>query len=336
MYPTPDPAAYDLLRADAAQTDRSDRLRLVFTGPQAAASLTGLVTSDVLALQPGHGQFAAALTPKGKVIADCRIFHRTDGTFLVDVPAAAAGGLQAMLRKYVNPRLAKVEDVSATLACIGVFGPHARQVVAHALDCTPAAFDLLPALAHTTVAWSRAPQEATSVLVVRSPDFGVDGFECFVAASATAALQTQLTAAGASSAAADALEVLRIEAGRPAWGLDMNDETLAQEARLDALDAISFTKGCYTGQEVVARIHFRGHVNRVLRGIRATAVPEGEVRVFAGDVEIGEVRSRGLSPRLGAIALAMLRREIEPGTPVTLRGASSSADGTVAALPFSA
>ncbi|MEI8258921.1 MAG: glycine cleavage T C-terminal barrel domain-containing protein, partial [Deltaproteobacteria bacterium] len=202
--------------------------------------------------------------------------------------------------------------------------------------CSPAVFDLLPPLAHTLVPWAGVPADGPPVMVTRSPDFGIDGFECFVPTALAGPLQAALTAAGAVLASSDALEVLRIEAGRPALGIDMTDETLAQEARLDALDAISYTKGCYTGQEVVARVHFRGHVNRVLRGVRAAAVPEGDVRVFAGDADIGDVRSRALSPRLGPIALAMVRREVEPGTPVTLRSPSGSADATVVELPFPA
>lgn len=329
--PAPTADAYALLRDDAAQADRSDRLRMAFTGVQAAAALTGLVTSDVLALQPGHGQYAAALTPKGKVIADLRIFRRVDGGFLVDTAAAAGPGFAAMVRKYVNPRLARADDVSATLECIGVAGPHARQVVAHALACSPAAFDLLPPYAHCEM-----PFDGEDVLVARAPDYGVDAFDCFLGTARAGALRDALAAAGAAPAEAAALEVLRIEAGRPAWGTDMTEETLAQEAGLDTLDAISYTKGCYTGQEVVARVHFRGHVNRVLRGLRTAALAPGEAQVLAGEVEVGVVRSRAVSPRLGPIALAMMRREVEPGTSVTVRFASGDVSGAVVALPFPA
>lgn len=325
----PDGVEYERLRTDAGLAFRTDRLRLLFTGQQAAATLTGLVTSDVLALQPGHGQYAAALTAKGKVIADARIFHRTAGGFLVDVGAAAAPGFQAMVRKYVNPRLAKVELASASLDCLGVIGPHARQVIAHALGCLPAQFDLLPPFAHCDVAFG-----ADTVLVARAADYGVDGFDCFVPTPAAERLRTAFEASGAAPVSADAVETLRIEAGRAAWGADMDDETLTQEARLDALDAISYTKGCYTGQEVVARVHFRGHVNRLLRGLRLETLPIGDARVFAGDADVGDVRSRAASPRLGAIALAMIRREVDTGTPVVVRTASGEIAATVSDLPF--
>lgn len=325
----PSGESYAQVREDAGLVDRSDRLRMRFSGAQAAATLAGLCTSDVLALQPGHGQFAAALTPKGKVLADLRVFFQATDTFLVDVPASAAPGFATMVRKYVNPRFAKYADVSGELACLGVAGPHARQVVAHALSCSPATFDLLPAFAGTTV-----PFAGDSVFVVRAVDYGVDGFDCFVPASNGAALRAALAEAGAPPAEPAVLETLRIEAGRPAWGVDMTDETLTQEALLDTLDAISYTKGCYTGQEVVARLHFRGHVNKLLRGLRLDAAPDDGARVFAGDADVGDVRSRAVSPRLGVIALGMVRREVAPGTAITVRWEHGEVAGSLVELPF--
>ncbi|MCX5760079.1 MAG: hypothetical protein NTW72_01005 [Gemmatimonadetes bacterium] len=324
-----DAAAYTRLRTEAGTLDRSDRLRMTISGPKAAETITGLVTSDVSAMQGGHGQYAVALTPKGKIIADLRIFRRAPDDLLVDVPWAAAAGFSAMISKYVNPRLATCADVTGALACLGVVGPHARQVVAHALACSPSAFDLLPAYAHTEV-----PFGDGTVMVARSVDYGIDGFDCFVRAADASRLHAALVSSGAPDADPVALEVLRIEAGRPAWGTDMNAETLSQEANLDALNAISYTKGCYTGQETVARVHFRGHVNRYLRGLRAESLPAGEARVFAGDADVGDVRSRAVSPRLGAIALAMLRREVEGGATVTVRSAGGDVPATVVDLPF--
>lgn len=327
----PDAAAYQRLRTDAGLVDRSDRLRMTFVGAKADETITGLVTNDVMALHPGHGQYAAALTAKGKIIADLRVFHRAPGDYLVDVPAAAAAGFSAMIRKYVNPRLATCADASAALSCVGVVGPHARQIVAHALGCSPSAFDLLPPFAHSSAAFGGGP-----VMVARSVDYGVDGFDCFVRAEDAAALRAALVAAGAPPADEAALEVLRIEAGRPAWGADMNEETLAQEAGLDTLNAVSYTKGCYTGQETVARVHFRGHVNRFLRGLRCESMPAGDALLFVGDKEVGDVRSRAVSPRLGAIALAMVRREVDAGSTVTVRSAGGETSAVVIDLPFPA
>ena len=114
----------------------------------------------------------------------------------------------------------------------------------------------------------------------------------------------------------------------------MDADTLAQEANLDALDGISFTKGCYTGQETVARVHFRGHVNRCLRGLQgAVPIPRG-AELLDGDKSVGEVRSSVVSPRLGPIALAMVRREVEPGEDVTARWEGGEAQARVREIPF--
>jgi folate-binding protein YgfZ len=325
----PSAAEYERLHTDAGMVDRSDRLRMTVRGSRAAETLTGLVSNDVLALQPGHGAYAAALTAKGKIIADVRIFCRRSDDFLLDVPAAASGGFLAMMIKYVNPRLATYADDSSRLACLGVVGPHARQVVAHALGTSPSEFDLLPPYAHVDAEFGGGV-----VMVTRSVDFGIDGFDCFVPTAAAGALREALRDSGAPPVDVAALEVLRIEAGRPAWGIDITDDTLAQEGNLDALQAISYTKGCYTGQETVARVHFRGHVNRSLRGLRAAALPDGTAVVIADGKEVGEVRSRGHSPRFGAIALAMIRREVEAGSVVTVRAGAAEYAATVTDLPF--
>ena len=140
-----------------------------------------------------------------------------------------------------------------------------------------------------------------------------------------------------------AYDIARIEAGWPAWGVDVDDTTIPQEANLDELHAISYTKGCYTGQEVVARIHFRGHVNRHLRGVaypagEGGALPHGARLVDGAGKPVGDVRTAVISPRLGGVALAMVRREIELGTSLVAQweaeGGAREQAVTVAALPF--
>src|SRR5207253_7970098 len=136
------------------------------------------------------------------------------------------------------------------------------------------------------------------------------------------AVIARLEQAGASGASALAWDVARVEAGRPEWGLDMDETTIPQEANFDELGAISYTKGCYTGQETVARVHFRGHVNRHLRHLRA-AGPEpplaGADLLDAAGKSVGDVRSTAASPRLGGIAIGMVRREVELGTSLLAR-----------------
>src|SRR6185312_6671898 len=140
-------AEYAALRARAMLVDRSARDRLVVKGPRAAELVAGLVTNDVQALTPGHGQYAAALTPKGKIVADVRIFAR-DGSLLIDAPPRAREGWQAMIKKYINPRLAPYADVSATLRQIGIYGVASRTIVARALDLAPETLAALPAYGH--------------------------------------------------------------------------------------------------------------------------------------------------------------------------------------------
>ena len=173
--------------------------------------------------------------------------------------------------------------------------------------------------------------------IARVPDFGVDGYDIIGPREATDALWVKLVNAGAIEDAGESLHIARIEAGRPQWGIDMDDSMLAQEMDMDRLDAISFTKGCYTGQETVARVHYRGHVNRLLRGLLfqdPRLPPTGTSLVDESGKEVGTVKSGAVSPRLGAIALALVRREVEPGTTVRANVSGQHVDAKVVDLPF--
>src|SRR5687767_6026466 len=322
--------AYHALHHGAVVANRSDRLRMLFTGEKAAESLTGLVTNDVSSLTVGRGQYAAALTNKGKILADVRIFA-TEGGLLVDANAAAGAQWAAMVKKFVNPRLAKYQDISAVSGDVGVFGPGALEVVRTVFSGSEIPGEL-GTYGHVVVKFAD-----TSMMLANVPEFGVDGYDIIGPRETMDALFAKFVAAGAIDDASEALLVARIEAGRPEWGIDMDDTMLAQELDMDRLNAISYTKGCYTGQETVARVHYRGHVNRVLRGLRfsdTVVPPPGTPVTDADDKEVGTVKSGSVSPRLGAIALAILRREIEPGSTVRAKWSDSSADARVESLPM--
>lgn len=292
--------------------DRSARLRMLFSGEKAKESLGGLVTNDVVALTPGHGQRAIALTPKGRVIAMVRVFDR-GGDLLVDCEPASADGFVGMIRKFVNPRTAKYTVITEQTACLGVYGANATKLLAPLLGASHETFDLLAPLA----LWR---SEDGSVDVVRSDDLSVTGLDVIATPARIAELRAALEAQGVHEANADQLETFSVERGLPRFGIEMDGETIPQEANLDTHGAISFTKGCYTGQEVVARIHFRGHVNRHLRWLRAASpLPRGAQVVDAEGKEVGEVRSSVQSPERGALAIAMLRREVVPGSAVQVR-----------------
>ena len=325
---------YGALRTGTMLVDRSERVRATFAGAAAADVLTGLVTNDVPSLTRGEGQYAALLTPKAKIIADVRIFVR-ESDLLVDAPPRAAEGFWGTVRKYVNPRLAKYADVSGVIRDIGVFGMGAPAVVSGVLGIDQGALVSLTPYHHLLADFA-----GERVTVARVPDAGLDGFELFAAPDVTAALQARAISRGAILAGVAAFDIARIEAGRPEWGVEMDDTMLPQEANLDDLHAISYTKGCYTGQETVARVHFRGHVNRHLRGVcfDTNVIPSPRAALVdpSNGHLVGEVRSAVESPRLGGVGLAMVRREVSVGTALRATWDESGTTVTVAALPFPA
>ena len=307
---------YAAMRSGALLIDRGDRVRIRFGGTRAAELVTGLVTNDVLSLTAGHGQYAAALTPKGKIAADVRIFADTEG-LLTDASPRAAGNWREIVRKYINPRVAPYRDVTAEVDDLAVFGPKARRVVANATGANEAELAALPPYGHVQVSHDDA-----RIMVVRNAELDVEGYEIFAPAALDLVIRDRLLGGGAITGSTRVWDIARIEAGRPEWGIDMNDSTIPQEANFDELGAISYTKGCYVGQEVVARVHFRGHVNRFLRRLHfvSAAIPPTNAELVddAGGV-VGDVRSVAISPRHGGVALAMVRREVAPGTTLHAR-----------------
>jgi tRNA-modifying protein YgfZ len=318
--------------------DRSGRLRMQFSGAKAAESLTGLVTNDVLSLRGGDGQYACALTPKGRIIADVRIFALPAGdgvvqTLLVDANAASGVGFAAMIRKYVNPRLAKYVDVTATTACCTLVGGGASAVLAHVFTDGDALRPLLDASA-AMFSHRDLQLNGMQVRVARVPDCGeIAAFDLFCDREYLAALRDALVGAGAALQRDAEWHRLRVMAGRPEWGADMDEGTLAQEANMDALNAISYKKGCYTGQETVARVHFRGHVNRTLRrvhfadGMLPPAV--GTPLIGAEGTAVGDARSTARDASGHAIGIAMLRREVGDAAELTFADDTGAAHRVV-------
>jgi tRNA-modifying protein YgfZ len=296
--------------------NRSARLRMQFTGAKAAESLTGLVTNDVLALRGGDGVYACALTAKGRIIADVRILAFAGAepsvqSLLVDTNEAAGAGFATMIRKYVNPRLAKYTDVTATTACLTLVGDVATGALAAAgVDAA-----LCTAIATGAPFTHReASVGGASVVLARVPDLGATlALDVHCTADDLSAVRTAVLQAGAREADRSEWHRLRVVAGRPEWGIDMDEGTLAQEANMDALNAISYQKGCYTGQETVARVHFRGHVNKTLRRVQfadAVAPPLGTFLLASDEAVAGDTRSTAISDANDLVGLAMVRREV--------------------------
>ena len=324
-------AEYEALRERAIVVDRSHRGRLRLFGDKSGEALTGLVTNDVLAVPVGHGQYGAALSSKGRIVADLRIFAGP-GSYLVDTSARAWPGFYGMVKKYVNPRVSGYRDDSHAIRDLGIFGPASRRIVAAISGLTADALAALAPFAHAA-----ATIDDVATTVVRSPDVGVEGYELLVPFESFERIWARAVSEGATPAGLGAWEIARVEAGRPEWGIDIDDSTIPQEANFDELDAISYTKGCYIGQEVVARVHFRGHVNRHLRGLRAAgaeAPPTGAQLIDDSGNHVGDVRSSVSSPRFGGIAIGMVRREVVPGTSLNAKWEGGERRVDVVLLPF--
>src|SRR3954466_3003505 len=297
---------YERLRESVGLLDRSARGKLRLTGREAADYLQGQVTNDVLALTPGSGLYAALLNHKGKMLADMRVLRGEDFIW-IDTEPEALPTLTRNVSMYAIGRDVRHEDVGGDYAILSLIGPEARA----RLDDPPAAEE-------------HAFTEGEHGLYVAT-DLGVD---VICPAEQSAAVREAL---GGEPVSEEAAECLRIESGRPRFSIDVGPETIPQEAGLNER-AVSFTKGCYVGQETVARLHYKGKPNRHPRGLRLSEpVAHGEEIRF-GDRVVGEVGSAAVSPVHGPIALALVRREAEPGAEVTVGG--TSVGGRVAELPF--
>ncbi|MEO7362175.1 MAG: glycine cleavage T C-terminal barrel domain-containing protein, partial [Gemmatimonadaceae bacterium] len=315
----------------------------VFTGEKAADALNGLVSNDVMPLAVGKGLYAAALTPKGKMLADVSILRTEPQTFLVETSELAGRDWWTMVRKYVNPRLAKYRDESAAYATIGVYGPNAPALIARLgtgglgdqtiTDAMQEGLRAWPSWAHSSFTLS-----GVGVRLVRAPYLGVlPGYEILVDVASRGDVSKNLDRVGAVAGSSTLWQLAQIEGALPVYGLDMDANTSPQEANLDDWAAISYEKGCYTGQETVARLHFRGHVNKHLRGLSSQMLlqPGSPIHDSTGKA-VGEVRRSGISPQFGPIAIGMIRREIPDGSEVLVGVVGSVESARVTALPFAA
>ncbi len=305
---------------------------VALTGPGAVTCMQGLLTNDVE--HPGDGAFVygALLTPKGMIVVDGWA-ARLGTTVSYTVPGVGRERALGVFTRSVPPRLARVSDRTSEVAVYRLLGPAAAPAATAAGLAVPPAPGRVLAAGGVEIA--RPSEGAPFALQITAP------------AAQAARIVAALTAAGAVEAGPAVLELARILAGWPALGAEVDDKTIPQEVRYDAIGGVSYTKGCYTGQETVARLHFRGHTNRELRGLlfdaeppaaRAApaAPPAGWTAVTALDREVGRVTSLAFVPDTGApgagtwIGLALLRREVAPGAMVRAAGR----DARVVDLPF--
>lgn len=334
----PESTGTDLLRSGAALVSLPDRAAVRVSGSERASWLQGLFTNDVEALAPGHGCYAAWLTPQGRMITDAVVLA-DDDALTVELPLALGDTLRRQLDAAIFAEDVQLADDTAGWRTLGVHGATAVAVVARAVSGSrPAPAALTAAALDTWAEYQHAPLGAAG-RVVRSAAYGTHGFALRVPAADADLWLSRLRLAGATLTPAADLEYARIEAGRPEFLVDMDADTIPLEAGIEAR-AISFTKGCYVGQEVIVRILHRGggRVARHLVGlvVQGEAVPTARATVTAEKGVVGRVTSAAWSPRLGCpIALAYVHRDAATaGTAVTVQCDGDAVAAVVRALPL--
>ena len=297
---------YELVRQSVGVIDRSDRGKLRLLGDEAADFLQGQVTNDVEALDAGTGCYAALLNHQGKVRTDMRVL-RADGWIWLDTEPGFQELLARTVEMYGIGRDVKAEDVTTGYAILSLLGPGARA----ALDSPP------PESEYAFVEGDHGIYMST-----------LGGVDVICEANRADEVRAALDAEELSEEVA---ECLRIEAGRPRFGADFDAGTIPEEAGLNER-AVSFTKGCYVGQETVARLHYKGKPNRHLRGLKLSGEAHPGDELLLGERAVGALGSVAVSPTHGPIALAVVRREAEPGD--VLDVGDSAVTAQVVELPF--
>jgi folate-binding protein YgfZ len=301
--------------------DRSERGKLALSGAGAVEFLNGQVTNELIGLAPGDGCYAAFLTHKGKMLGDLRILAvgepevQSPAELLLDTERSALQALFDMIRRFKVGYEVELHKRTLERGLLSLIGPDAETI---------AGVDGLGETEHSN---ATVEVEGIGAVAVRT-DVGVD---LLCDASDTERLAAVLQRRGATSVSEQAAECLRIERGRPRYGVDLDDSVIPQEAGLNER-AISFTKGCYVGQETVARLFYKGKPNRHLRGLRLSAPADTGDALLLGERTVGHLGSVTVSPTLGPIALALVRREAEPGCVVIVGEDGGSAE--VLELPF--
>ena len=323
-------AQYRQLREECGLVDRSDRGKLLVTGAEAAEYLQGQLTNDIEGLGVGEGCYAALLDRKGHMQADMRVLNCSGALYVgiggikrtgseggqelwLDTEPEPLAAVRKHLETYKIGRDVEVEDVTAGRAILSLIGPRSAEVAG-----SP------PLPQHASVELTVAGSECLAV----GAALGID----LIAASEDAErLRAALLDAGAAEVAPEAAEILRIETGTPRFGAEMDSSTMPAEAGIVEA-AVDFEKGCYIGQETVARLHYMGKPNRHLRGLRLGAPAPAGTALRLGDREVGRLGGSCVSPAHGPIALAILRREAEPGAELAV--GEDGVTARVVDLPF--
>ncbi|MGH9163592.1 MAG: YgfZ/GcvT domain-containing protein [Vicinamibacteraceae bacterium] len=331
-YLLPPLIAYQAAKRGAAVRDRSAEGRLGVFGADRADWLQGLVTNDVKALVPGQGCYAAYLTPQGRMLSDLRLLA-LDDAFLIDVPGNALALVVERFERFIITEDVHLSDRTSELGRLAVYGPEAAGRLAGCLDIRGERLASLSEHQHISVGWS-----GVDVLVAGSRDLGSVAFDVYVPRAHLSRLEEELGGAGVVRLDEATWHTLRVEAGQPSFGVDMTDDTIPLEAGIEDR-AISLTKGCYVGQEVIIRVLHRGQgrvARKLVRLVQVAASPPSDAdhaasakkgdwsapafvrdaTIASGEREVGRITSAAWSPDLGrSIGLGYVRRDLaEPGT----------------------
>jgi tRNA-modifying protein YgfZ len=306
-------AQYRQLREECGVLDRSDRGKLLVTGSEAAEYLQGQLTNDIEALAPGEGCYAALLDRKGHMQADMRVLAVSEEKIWIDTEPEALVAARRHLEMYKVGRDADVRDAGAERAIVSLIGPRSAEL---------AGSSPLPEHFH----------EEISLEGIECPAVGTAlGIDLIPDAEDRERLIDALAEAGAPAVDPAAAEIIRIERGKPRFGSEMDTATMPAEAGIVAA-AVNFEKGCYIGQETVARLHYKGKPNRHLRGLRLSAPTTPGAPLSLGEKEVGKLGGSCVSPAHGPIGLAIVRREAEPGAELLV--GEDGVTARVVDLPF--
>ena len=313
---------YEAVRdGGAGLIDLSERGRIRVSGTEAVTFLNGMITNDVKTLVENRWMPAVFPTVQGRLIGAVRVVRYQDGSFLIDTDRESLDAVLKTISRFTMAGDFRVTDVTAETTLLSVQGKAAPEVVSKIFQTE------LPPDGVAEIDWQNA-----SITMIRATHTAEDGFDFLIDKAHAAELKQTLEAAGAIPVSADEFEILRVEAGIARFGRDMDDTTVVPETNLD--DAVSYTKGCYIGQEIIVRIKHRGHVAKKLTGLKFETdrqLDAGAIIKSTDGKEIGRVTSTVVSPKLGSIGLGYVRYEyLAPGTNVI----AGDVNATVTELPF--
>ena len=309
----PSAAGVTALRGGAALVDRSERGRLALSGADAREALSAVVTNEIESLTAGHGCLAACCTAKGRMLGDLRVLA-TDEELLLDMERCALQPIFDAIRHGLVGYDAQLHKRTLETNLFSLLGPRSREI-AGAASLGPDEDD------------NSAAELGGEPVRLVATDIGVD---VLCSAASAEAVRAALLAADAVEADEQLAELARIESGRPRFGVDLDETVIPEEGGLNDR-AVSFTKGCYVGQETIARLHYRGRPNRRLCSLKLSGDAELGDALSTDEREVGTLTSVAISPEQGQIGLALVRREAEDGA--TLRVGSGTSTATVFRAP---